>query len=281
MSDAHVRRSAFDAEYLVLGNRDYSRLYDTPIPLSGGTGTEANQFVAEYSDDSGAGPWYRRPLRYDRKGTRTLLQVQRSTQSEFGQESNVVSRTEVDSHNLGDKRQLQFFFHSPDSPLPVRDIVGKSKTEPHLEKRAENYCNECYQRNIRGFLNDDSGKYLFLFTKCRNEELLNAYDTRYVVGYVQKDRRLDMGEHLAAQESAQMVDFSDAVPLSEVVESYQYVRSKILDESTTATLAEQLDAKESILEDCLDQIDRLKRLDGTPNPIPALTDARARLESSI
>lgn len=38
--NAHVRRDEFDAEYLVLGNPDESRLYETPVPLSGETGTE-------------------------------------------------------------------------------------------------------------------------------------------------------------------------------------------------------------------------------------------------
>jgi hypothetical protein len=256
--NAHVRREEFDAEYLVLGNRDDSQLYDTPIPLSGTSGTEANQFVTTYSKDSGDGPWYRRPLRYDREGTRSLLQVQRSTQSELGQEPSVVNRTKIDPDSLGTRGQLQFFFHAPESPLPVRDIVGKSKTEPHLEKRAENYCNECYQRNISGFLNDSSRRYLFLFTKCRNEDLVDSYGTRYVVGYIEKENRLDMGDHVAAQGPTRVVDFEDAVPLSKVVDSYQYVRSKVLDESTTSELVKRLAAGDNMLEECLSEVERLK-----------------------
>jgi LPS O-antigen subunit length determinant protein (WzzB/FepE family) len=55
------------------------------------------------------------------------------------------------------------------------------------------------------------------------------------------------------------VDFEDAVPLSEVVDSYQYVRSKVLDEAATTELVEQLDAGDNVLEECLSEVERLKK----------------------
>lgn len=264
-TNAHVRRDEFDAEYLVLGNPAESRLYETPVPLSGETGVTANEFVTSHSEDSGEGPWYRRPLKFDQEGTRTVLKAQREYHSETTNEPTVVSTIEFDSSNLGEEGQVQFFFHAPESKLPVRDIVGRRKTEPRIEEQAENYCNECYQPNIRGLLKNNSRRYLFLFTKCENSDLEEYYDTRYIVGYIEKERKLDMGDHLAVQGQTRLVRFEDAVPLSEVADSPRYVRMKKFDEKTTQRLVKRLDDKENVLNDCLDEVERLKTLDSSSN----------------
>lgn len=70
--NAHLRRDPFDAEVLLAGDTEESRLYDTAVPLSGGRGVDANRAVTEWSADSGKGPWWRRPLRYDPDGTSRL-----------------------------------------------------------------------------------------------------------------------------------------------------------------------------------------------------------------
>lgn len=70
-NNAHVRRSEFDAAVLLLGGSD-SGLYDRPVPLSGATGAEAGDIVTDLSADSGRGPWWRRPLRFDADATRRL-----------------------------------------------------------------------------------------------------------------------------------------------------------------------------------------------------------------
>ncbi|MFC3477482.1 Nmad3 family putative nucleotide modification protein [Halobacterium litoreum] len=62
--NAHLKRDPFDAAVLLAGT-DASRLYDTAVPLSEGRGIDANRAVTEWSADSGKGPWWRRPLRYD------------------------------------------------------------------------------------------------------------------------------------------------------------------------------------------------------------------------
>jgi hypothetical protein len=74
-SNAHVRRDPFDAAVLLLGDPDGSGLFDTVVPLSDARGTEANAIVTELSADSGRGPWWRRPLRFDQAGTAELLAV--------------------------------------------------------------------------------------------------------------------------------------------------------------------------------------------------------------
>lgn len=81
-TNAHFRRDELDAEYIVLGDREQSQLYDRPIPLSGDSGTEANRVVTSLSDDSGAGPWYRRPLPFDEDATMKLLNAAHSQEYE-------------------------------------------------------------------------------------------------------------------------------------------------------------------------------------------------------
>ncbi|ESP87318.1 Nmad3 family putative nucleotide modification protein [Candidatus Halobonum tyrrellensis] len=71
-SNAHLRRETFDAAVLVRGT-DGSRLFDRAVPLSTPeAGVEANRLVTDLSNDSGAGPWWRRVLRYDASATAQL-----------------------------------------------------------------------------------------------------------------------------------------------------------------------------------------------------------------
>ncbi|WP_324760099.1 hypothetical protein [Haloarcula montana] len=73
-SNAHVKRESVDARVLVLGDPAASQLYETVVPLSTPDGgTEANHLVTDLSSDSGKGPWWRRPMRFDEAGTGRLL----------------------------------------------------------------------------------------------------------------------------------------------------------------------------------------------------------------
>jgi hypothetical protein len=75
-SNAHLKRADFDARVLVLGDPANSRRYETVVPLSAPSGgTDANALVTERSSDSGKGPWWRRPMRFDDAGTETLLEL--------------------------------------------------------------------------------------------------------------------------------------------------------------------------------------------------------------
>lgn len=95
----------------------------------------------------------------------------------------------IDVNTLKEEGMLQYFYHSPLSKLPVRDVsneLGKDhKTEPHIEIGAENYLLDCYQHNIQRFLLSDA-KYLFLLTTCRNKQL-NQFGDQYIVGYIIKE----------------------------------------------------------------------------------------------
>ncbi len=75
-NNAHVKRETFDARVLLHGDPEASELYDRAVPLSAPTGgTDANRLVTELSADSGAGPWWRRPLRFDERATAELRSV--------------------------------------------------------------------------------------------------------------------------------------------------------------------------------------------------------------
>ena len=78
-NNAHVKRDPFDGRVLLRGDPAESGLYETVVPLSTPEGgTEAGPLVTEASEDSGRGPWWRRPLRFDRAGTTRLLQASAS-----------------------------------------------------------------------------------------------------------------------------------------------------------------------------------------------------------
>lgn len=74
--NAHVRRETIDAEVFLLGDPAESGLLETAIPLSAPAGgADANEIVTELSADSGKGPWWRRPLRFDEGATAELAPV--------------------------------------------------------------------------------------------------------------------------------------------------------------------------------------------------------------
>jgi hypothetical protein len=78
-NNAHVRRETNDSRVFLLGEPGESSLYDRAVPLSQSSGgSDANALVTELSADSGKGPWWRRPLRFDESATEQLLVVRDS-----------------------------------------------------------------------------------------------------------------------------------------------------------------------------------------------------------
>lgn len=77
--NAHLKRESFDAKVLLWGDSDGSTLYETAIPLSSrDAGVDANRLVVDLSSDSGKGPWWRRPMKFDSEATETLLEIGRT-----------------------------------------------------------------------------------------------------------------------------------------------------------------------------------------------------------
>lgn len=172
-----------------------------------------------------------------------------------------LSKSEIKLKNLKDKGRLQFFFHANTSKWPVRDVLGREKTEPYLEKRAENYCTTCYQPSIVGFLKR-SEKYLFLFTTCRNPEL-PQHSKRFIVGYIVKKKPIlrtnkRRESWLAVQGPTKIFSFEDAFPLRKLT-SKRIRGVRRLDENETAHVLRYFKGKKNILRTCLRELGRLKR----------------------
>ena len=75
-NNAHLKREEFDAKVLVEGRTGESGLYETAIPLSSPeAGATANRVVTELSSDSGKGPWWRRPMKFDEDGVAEILEM--------------------------------------------------------------------------------------------------------------------------------------------------------------------------------------------------------------
>ena len=81
--NAHVKREVFDAAVLLLGDEASSCRYERGIPLSADEGSVPNAIVTDLSEDSGRGPWWRRPLRFDAAATRELLSLERAGDDEL------------------------------------------------------------------------------------------------------------------------------------------------------------------------------------------------------
>lgn len=162
--------------------------------------------------------------------------------------------------SLKPEGRLQFFFHCPQSPLPIRDVVGMRKSEPHIEKNAENYCVECYQNNIVGFLRSRE-KYLFLFTKCAARELAlrNYRHKRFIVGYITKERWLSRDGHYAVQGFTKLVPLEAAFPLATFGPRARHWRVKKLDQHQTLLVLEHLAGAKNIRSKCIREIQRLER----------------------
>lgn len=162
--------------------------------------------------------------------------------------------------------RLQFFYHSPSSDLPVRDMEGKQvgvrKYEPHIEKNAENYCVCCYQRtNIRPFLRRTEERYLFLCTTCKSKDLPGHYDKMFIVGYIKKARCIRRAnDRVAVQGPTKLYSFRHAYPLARLrrERNFRYMRRDLTLLETKKVL-DRFSGRKNIRQACLKKLARLKR----------------------
>jgi hypothetical protein len=171
-----------------------------------------------------------------------------------------------DPRDLKPSGRLQFFFHSPSSTLPVRDVCNEQgsghKTEPQLEQNAENYFSECYQKaNIQGLLKNRE-KYLFLFTTCKSKEdrMERHFGERYIVGYICADRSLPRRGFIAVQGKTKIVAFQDAYPLERLVPSAsnRHIRVRKLSVEEAKKVLAHLRRAPDIRDKCIRELNRLK-----------------------
>lgn len=173
--------------------------------------------------------------------------------------ANRMPSLEAKLDHLDETGRLHYFYHCPSSSLPIRDVLGEAghgrKTEPYIEKRAENYYSACMQPNIRGFLQSRE-KYLFLVTRCltRSSEHKNKL---CVVGYLVKgDYEERPGGFYAALGDMKLFSFDKAFPLADA--NFRQ-RRRILNSKKTDEILRHFRRARNILPECLDEVARLKR----------------------
>jgi hypothetical protein len=165
--------------------------------------------------------------------------------------------------DLEEKGRLHFFYHSPSSKLPVRDILNEQKqgykTEPYIEKSAENYCCECNPANIRGFLKS-SEKYLFLFTTCRCQQLKHR-GKMCIVGYIEKRRyELRPGGFYAIIGLLKLFSFDEAYYLGKSTsDNNPRQLPKRLSGRKTQQVLDHFESRKDILDQCREEVAKLKR----------------------
>lgn len=173
---------------------------------------------------------------------------------------------DFDPSTLRETGRGQYFYHSPLSDYPIRDVTNKQgygyKMEPHIEKGAENYYDKCLQsKNIFPFAKGDE-RYLFLFTNCKMRG--KHYRERLIIGYIIKQRafwrpnRCDEGFHVAVQGDTRLYSFDDALPLAVLGKSQIHGMCKFNCDETRIIL-EHFKGKRNILAECVDEVNRLER----------------------
>lgn len=188
----------------------------------------------------------------------------------YGPEAEIADEPRFQTTDLADKGRLQFFYHSPVSELPVRDVTNEQnkghKTEPYLELNAENYCNKCYQGNNIVPFAKSSERYLFLFTTCRNPDL-DQNGERFIVGFLEKKQVLDVDGHYAVQGPIELYGFENAYPLSKLHPNPMDIRMLTLDRRKTNRVLEHFEGVRDIFNKCVEEVNRLKELAG-PAAVP-------------
>ena len=171
----------------------------------------------------------------------------------------VVEELEIPSKNLREKGRIQYFYHSPLSELPVRDVSNEQgeghKSEPHIEIGVENYLLLCRQANIIAHLNSNEN-YLFLVTTCKNEDT-NEYGVPYLVGYMLKEKRLllkdeDEYEWKATKGKTFIFPFNKSIPYYKIFDRFTPLR--LVNEKKTKKILEHFKGKHNILQDCVKEI---------------------------
>lgn len=161
---------------------------------------------------------------------------------------------------------VKYFYHSPSSTLPIRDVLGEHndknscKTEPHIEICSENFLKKCYQNNIKKFA-EGTERYLFLVTKCRNKKL-EQYDNQYIIGCIEKEEIIDRETHICIKGATYIYSFQDSILVRDVFEWPSFDRIKLaheayVDEKKTKLILEHFNNTENIILGCIEEIKRL------------------------
>lgn len=168
----------------------------------------------------------------------------------------------INLHDLDETGRLHYFYHSPSSVFPVRDVLNEQgegyKTEPYLEKQAENYCNSCMQSNIKSFLQSRE-RYLFLVTKCKNKKLSRHFRKLYVVGWLIKQKyEFRPGGFYAVSGRTKLYRFDDAYELPPPPDNFRHFK-RVQNHRQTMDILDYFNGKTNIFGDSLNEVRNLQR----------------------
>ncbi len=167
--------------------------------------------------------------------------------SNIGSDLEYIS-DKINLPKLEEKGMIQYFYHSPSSELPVRDILEKLKTEPHIEIGAENYLAKCYPTNIRKFGKNKTNQ--------------------FIVGYIVKEKAFDTGGHICVRGSTFIYSFDDSIPVKDIFgknfaqsenkgKTLSLSRDVFVDNQKTERILKHFEKKTNILSKCIEEIKKL------------------------
>lgn len=151
---------------------------------------------------------------------------------------------------------MKFFYHYPNSKLPIRNVSEKGinglKTEPHIEIGVENYLNCCYQEYLQDAI-DDKEKYIFWMNTCENPEL-PEYKKRMIVGYLVLQLSKEIAEDRSFYKGkAHIFSFEDSLQVKDLG-YFAKPRKKLVDEENTKKILTHFNGKKNIINECVKEI---------------------------
>jgi hypothetical protein len=174
-----------------------------------------------------------------------------------GSKAALIKRESITSESP--RGRIQYFYHSPSSELPVRDVYNQQakghKTEPHIEIGVENYIDTCRQTNIIAHLNKDE-QYLFLVTTCRNKRM-TEYGISFIIGYIQKREKLTFKDGRRAIKGETIItSFNESISYRDVF-AKRFTPTRLVDKFQAEKILSHFKDKNNILIECVDEIVRL------------------------
>lgn len=177
-------------------------------------------------------------------------------------------------NNSEEEGMVQYFYHSPSSRLPIKDVLNKQghKTEPHIEIGAENFCAKCYQQNIKKFA-EKKLKYLFLITTCKNDEVNKRYGkgtNQFVVGYIVKEKAFEIEGRTCVKGLTFIYSFDDSILTKELFgknfsqsenkgKTLSLRRNVFVDKDKTKQILNHFHNRKNILNECINKIKGLDK----------------------
>ncbi|MBR9703326.1 hypothetical protein GOV10_04775 [Candidatus Woesearchaeota archaeon] len=160
---------------------------------------------------------------------------------------------------------LKYFFHSPDTNLPIPDVQNmlgyNNKSEYHLIGQglaAENWVKTCQQHTIKLA---KEGDVLFWLTKNRHRPS-PQFNDQYIIGYLSVEQIILRSNTEKSWTSVlgqgNLFSFTDAISIKDIY-GYNLSRGHIskykrLEGEQTAAFLEHFAQKENIYEKCLEAI---------------------------